>query len=521
MLGRILIAIPLLLVGFCAGYFWVQAPTVRSPTVFQPPVDSGSASAQDTVVPDRAAVQASTPAAIPLVYSLAETADINSEFLQSAALYQMAAPLNADGIRRLLDEAKSALDGGDYQGATALLIGRYAELDFAAALDYATNKDGKMQTSWLRAIFHARARIDIDDALQQALTLSKNQQKVAGIAMLRSTTDISRSQRRAIIDELQLPGQLVASAQFDPSEAWREAGDINEPMQRIGAQAQVLMRWGQSDPWAAIDASSEIENEQMLQGVQAQLLALAAADDSQRAMDWLDAQPEGERRDQLMQAIVAQIGISDPDTAEILLARLPEGKREEARISLWMMRSGSDPEGAAEWIAELSRNSDNNSSLSEVSSRASSQVLSYLGATSSEAANRFMAALPQEQRDQLGTSYIHSIAYQNPQRAARWIESQGSDATPDLYQALGSSWAQSNLDAALAYADDMRSGDDRDQMYSGILSTGGVSGDNANDLIGKIDNRTIREQAEKMQALMEQARSAARSGASSEGEKGN
>ncbi len=510
MLGRILVAIALLIAGFGAGYLWLQTFGERAPTTAQPTLGGYSEAAPRTQsaesVLERAPAGAVAQSGVPRVATLAETAEINSEFLQSAALYQLAAPLNANGIRKLLDEAKSALVGGDYQGATALLIGRYAELDFAAALDYATNNNGKMQVSWLRAIFHARARIDIDDALQQAQTLSQSQRQVAGVAMLRSTSDISQSQRRAIVDALQIPGQMLATAQFDSADAWQEVKNIENPMQRISAQAQVLMSWAQSDPWAAIDASAEIENEQMLQGVQAQLLALAAADDSQRAMDWVNAQPSGERRDQLMSAIVAQIGKSDPAQAEVLLAGLPEQKRIEAEMSLWTQRAASDPEGAAAWVAGLPEE-NNASRFSAYSRLAPMQVLSMLGFSSPEAADRFMAALPEKNRSKLGATYVQTMARSNPEQASDWIEAQPSDATPELYTALGSTWSQSNTEAAQEYARGMGSGIDRDSMYTGIMNSGRLSSDDLETIVEKIDDPKLRQQAEQMQQLRRVSRS--------------
>lgn len=519
MLGRILVAAILLIAGFGAGYLWVQTLEERAPAAVSSAQSNDFEIGAQPVPSQRVSVKEPqrAPAArsgIPRVQSLAETAEISSEFLQSAALYQLAAPMNANGIRQLLDDAKEVLHGVDYQGATALLIGRYAELDFAAALDYALASGGQMQASWLRSIFHARARVDIDDALQQAKTLNRNQQQLAGIAMLRSTSNLSARQKRAIIDALNIPDQLAISAQLQTADAWNEARNIKDPMQRASAQAQVLMRWAQSDPWAAVEASEEIDNEQMLQAIQGQLMALAAADDSQRAIDWVHAQPEGERRDRLMVALAGQIGASDPAQAEALLAGLPEQKRIEAEMGLWTQRAASDPEGAAAWVAGLP-DQNNIDSFSAYSSVAPMQVLSILGFTAPDAADRFMAALPAKQRSDLGPTYVQTLVQSNPEGATDWIEAQPSDATPALYNALGSSWSQSNIGAAQDYAAGMRSGIDRDQMYSGIVSSGRLPSEDAEVIANKIDDPELRAQAEKMQQLRQSTLSQLRNMSSS------
>ena len=368
MLGRTIAALVLIVAGFGVGYLsnQTQEDASTSSSLYshsrQTNVEGSPAepSSRDS---ERAQAKTASSVVIPVVNSLAETAEISSEFLQSGALYQLAAPLDANGILELLDEAKTAFDETDYQGATALLIGRLAELDFAAALDRASVGNGKMRTNWLRAIFHARARIDFDDALQQALTLSKRQQQIAGIAMLRSTGTLSKGQRQAIVDALQLPGQMVVAAQFQSAEAWTAAQNIADPNQRAAAQMQVLMSWAQSDPWAAIDASKDIENDQVLLGVQGQLLAAAAADDYQRTINRIDTQPEGQRRDELTSTLIAQIGINDIEQAQALLQRLPTDKRSKAEMSLWTQRGVSDPEGAAAWVAGLPENNDGSSPI--------------------------------------------------------------------------------------------------------------------------------------------------------------
>jgi len=519
MLGRTIAALVLIVAGFGVGYLsnQTQEDASTSSSLYSHSRQTnaeGSPAEPSSRDSKRAQAKTASSVVIPVVKSLAETAEISSEFLQSAALYQLAAPLDANGILELLDEAKTAFDETDYQGATALLIGRLAELDFAAALDSASVGNGKMRTNWLRAIFHARARIDFDDALQQALTLSKRQQQIAGIAMLRSTGTLSKSQRQTVVDALQLPGQMVVAAQFQSAEAWTAAQNIADPNQRAAAQMQVLMAWAQSDPWAAIDASKDIENDQVLLGVQGQLLAAAAADDYQRAIDWIDPQPEGQRRDDLTSTLIAQIGINDIEQAQALLQRLPADKRSKAEMSLWTRRGVSDPEGAAAWVARLPENSDGSSPIL-FGNLASMQVLQVISMSSPDAAERFMTALPADKRSDLAPTYVQTLARQNSEKALEWIESLGNDATPELYEKLGSSWARTNVASARRYAEEMRSGSERDHLYSGIVTSGRLPADDVGAFVREIGDPKLRARAEQMQQVLERSRLGLRAGSSS------
>jgi len=550
--SRLLIAIACLGLGFAAGQFGPRLLGAAGPlegstgsAVARPAPESSRAAAapvqraavpSNSVVPSKLAVPAKTATGdVPAVRTLAETADISSEFLQSAALYQLAAPMGAEGIRRLLDEAEQALSGGDYQGGTSLLIGRYAELDFAAALDYALANGGRLKANWLQSIFHSRARIDVDDALAQAQQLSKSQQQIAGIAMLRSSEYLSKNQRRSIIDTLNLPDQIVATAQFPTADAWANVQNIADPMQRIQAQSRVLMNWARSDPWAAFEASREIENAQMRSGIQSQLLGMAAADDPQRALDWLNSQPEGQLRDQMTAAVVARIGASDPDQAEALIAALPEDKRVQAEMGLWMQRAASDPEGAARWVASLEIDEDRQSM--RIERMVPMQMLSVMTMTSPEAAERFINALPADRRSEMEPTYVQilaqrdpvaaadrleritddqqrasasqslvsSWAQQDPVEASRWIERQPNDASPALFRSLGASWSHQNLTSARDYAEGMRAGVDRDHMYTGILTSGRVKPDEASGMLDQIEDAALRAEAEQMQEMMRKA----------------
>ena len=535
MVARLIIVTLCLVLGFAAGALWMKqhsptrAPAYPGPTqkLYKP--QQFPTNAQQ---PQRATNAEAS--GIPQVTSLQETAGITSEFLQSASLYAFAAPMNASGIRQLLEGSGQALSGGDYLGATSLLIGRYAELNFEEAIDYALIKGGTQTERWLRAIFHARARLDLDDAVARAGQLNRSQQIIAGTAILRSNNELTSEQRQAIATQLNIPVQVVATTRHNNAEAWSDIQTLSEPIQKMQAQMQHLMRWGQSDPWAALQASADIENQQVRRQIQGSLLGLAAVDDPQQVIDWLDAQPQGQGLDDLTANVITQLGRTDPDRALALMERLSGPARSQAELGYWTTRAAADPEGAAAWLASSQSQLDTPSGQRVRTWGGGDQMILTLSMTAPESAERFMAALPATTRDGLETSYVTGLAQQHPARAADrieritddstrraasqslisswtrtdasaatdWIERQPATDTPQLFQALGRGWGQQDAQAAEAYASRMRSGTDRDHMISGLISSGRLSQTNASELFELMDDQQLRAQAERMGEAM-------------------
>jgi len=393
--------------------------------------------------------------------------------------------------------------GGDYRAGTALLIGRYAELDFPAAVDFTLTNAGERKNSWLRAIFHARARLDVEAALPVAAELNAAQKRIAGVAMLNSNTNLSFEQRRRIIDTLGIPEQMAAVTQVDSAVAWEQLKSISNPTAKISAQSQLLMQWAKTDPWVALQKSNEISNVQYRNSVQSVLLTAAFADNSQRVLNWLDAQPDAARREELTEALVQQLSFRDPQQAESLLGRLSAAARVDAEARLWAQRVNADPEGAAAWVAaqETKPSPGDHPARSPSIRTVTNGIVMMLGLSDTASAKRFFDALPQAQRESLGPRYVQTLAQSDALAAVRFIESQSGEAVPDMYQTLGSTWSQQSLSGAREFAREMRSGADRDQMLVGILSVSRLTDEAAQPLLDLISDPDTRVQSEQNREL--------------------
>ena len=531
--SRLIIGLLILVAGFAAGVFWSQYHTGSdhdAATLVRSLANSHSEAAPFQATSGSSREEPVGEVSPASVKSLAQTAAIRSEFDQSAALFALAAPMDAAGIRQLLESAAQVLHGNDVVGGTSILIGRYAELDFPAALAYALAHGGSTREAWIQSIFHARARLDLDDAVNIASALQSNLRRVAGMAILRSSDNIALEARRSIAKSLGLPEQaLFAASGRNSAEAWREANNIGNLNQRMQAQMQIAMAWAQSDPMAALQATDDIDNQSMRTALQMQVLALIAASDSGAALAWVEALPEGQRRDQLMTSLVQRLMVEDPERAQSLITRLPETVRDQVELSMWTQRAAEDPEGAAAWAANRT---DRDGSVN-----ASHQLLMMLSMAAPEAADRFLQALPAsvrtnvepmyiqmiaasdpdkaakrveqitepEQRTEAARSLIMNWASQDPQTARQWIERQPAEATPALYHSLAIGWTQKDQSSAREFADSMDAGPDHDQFVVGMVSFGQLKAEDADALIERIGDSQLREQTRSAQLQMRRA----------------
>jgi GrpB protein len=537
---RLFVALLLLTAGFSAGLFWSQQwpGSYRETQIPLPELISSpgsEAERQVTVQPNRAAAADQHRSAA--LRAFARTASIKSEFDQSAALYALAAPMNADGILHLLESAEQVLSGNDLVGATSILIGRYAELDFPAALDYAVAQRRSDQEVWIRSIFHNRSRLDLEDATRRASELSVNLRRIAGLAILRANDHLALDERRTIAKTLGLTDQvLVAAPGSNPEEAWREANNISNPTQRMQAQMQVAIAWSRSDPSAALQASNEIDHLPLRTGMQTQILGSMVGSDSAAALAWVEAQPEGQHRDQLMAIVAQSLAAEDPEQAQNLMERLPKSMRDQVETSLWTQRAVEDPEGAAAWVA----------SRSDGGGGSANHILMVLAMSQLESASadRFLQALPASMRSSAASTYIQIISnsdpegaakrveqmpdsdqrsdaarslitnwtQRDPQAARRWIERQPDKATPELFRALATGWSLYDSSAALEFANGMDAGLERDQFLAGLVGMAGMGQLNAEDgasLIERISDPELRAQLASTQRQIQETQGAA------------
>ena len=520
-------------VGVGAGVgldrFWLQAPDEPVPTLSSR--QSPGVRQDASVAVPTATANAEHPAAPPkTLTALADLAGITSEFAQSAALYELAQPLNAEGILALLQRVRIDLDGSDAVAAGSILVGRYAELDFPAALAFVLENGGDVRALWLRSIFHAQARIDLDDAVERAAQLAPNFRQLAGLAILRSNQGLGPAQRRSIAQSLGVPPQMVAVAQRDVGQAWQDALAIADPQQRNQTLAAVAMTWGRSDPIAALRGADEISSPTVRMALQGQLLGLAAQADPQAALDWLNAQPEGNFRRTMIMSLVPLLGAEQAEFADRLLVELPAADRRNVELTSWGQRVASDPEGAAAWAASRAKKTD------KFFNSESQQLFMMLKLSAPESIDRFVNALPAAERARLEPTYVEHIATQDieaaarrvetitddqqrlasanslltkwiesdPGAAQRWVQSQPTNEAQVLYRNLGQRWYGRDADAARAFAQQIGSGSQRDQFNAGLAIRYAREPELAAEIVERISDAQIADRATKMLEQMEQ-----------------
>ena len=457
--------------------------------------------------------------------------ELRGEFDQSRALYELAAPLNAAGIQSLVEEADKELHGGDRVAATSILVGRLAELDFDTALELALKQNDQTAASWVRSIFHGRARLDIDDAIARAAKLPVGLRARAGASIIRSRSDLSNAERTDIGAQLGVNEQQLAMIAPNASAALARANSLPNSTNRTQAQFMALMRMSQEDPLKALAASEELENSQSRTGLQAQILSQLAVKDHEAALAWIESQPAGKNTDKLSAGIVAQLARVKPEVAQQVIQRLPESMRYEAERSFWQARATADPEGAALWVS--------NSPTNLQRSTTDMTMLMLIGMQSPDSAERFFDALSDEAQVRLEPTYVQQLAQQNPEQAARrvediadddrrlqsshnlvsawaesdteaalrWVGKQPTDQSVELFRSLGSTWGQQDVQASIDYTKRMRAGPARDSLASGVISSGQLVPKQVDELVDLIEDATTREQAVQRGEAMQQLRS--------------
>ena len=423
--------------------------------------------------------------------SLTEITQISSEFEQSLALYRMLSTATADDIILLLEDAKTSVPGYDYVGATSIMYGRLAELDIYAALDRALADSGPAQAHWINAIFHALARLDLDQATLLAATLSPEHKGVAARAMLRSRDDLPRTELLAIADDLNTAPPLNPFAD-DPRAAWEESKSIQNRDTRYRRQYQILMQWAQLDPAQALAMTNDLP-QNYAQGLQMQITSKWAASDFDAAWRWVNENVDGRSQSQLSTRLIGQLAERDLEGARLLSDTLPEQIKNNALQQIIPAWAKQDPQDLLAWLDQQSspevrtmminqatnafalHNPDYLDVLLErldpdAQQQARQMLVSVLAHTQPDRAIPQIEAISDpRQRLQASQTLLSNWVRQDRRAAEKWLESLNAEESATLYQTYMQSWSQWDENAAMQYAERIRDPELRDNAMLGLV----------------------------------------------------
>ena len=489
------------------GAWWIL-DTDATPTMVQ-------ATPDPAVSGSPAAVVSKVATTAPVTF--ADLEKIRSDFEQTYALYQLMDGQDAAGIEGLLDQAKSELSGDDYVAASAILYGRLAELDPQRAVERVLLAPGTAQSSWLSAVFHSWARLDLDAALAAAQQLSGPFKQIAGRAVLRSRGDLSGVVRSDIAGELALQSPPLTRGS-DFSQAWQEA--IARPNRNQQAQGlmQIAALWASTDPAAAMTATEAIAASGLRQSIQGRIAMEWARQDPDAAFEWVRNQSDSAQSSRIVQQVFQVLAQTDPQQAYARAQQLGGSMSTRAMLGVigplavvdrqaaaqWLEAQQSPtlrmeaiqtmavslgqhaPDAAADWIDTLPEND---------AYMADMMLSAILINVDPDRAARRVAQMDDPQRRQNAASnLISNWASNDVKAAADWITTMPQAEQGSLYQVLAAQWSQFDSAAALQFVTRLDSDAHKDHVRLGVISSGGPL-DQAERLIGDIQDPQLKQQA--------------------------
>lgn len=482
--------------GVALGFLLARAVVVSpgaavSPSMPQPPAAAAPAQPSARLVPADPAVPAT-----PAVRSLADILRIDSDFEQTAALYELVRHADAAKIEALIEETDSVPGLTDRRAALSILYGRYADLAPQAAVDYLLAHGGPFKQVELRAVFHAWARSDLPAALARAAELDPAWRQVAAHTVLLSRDDLPPARQRQVADELGVAGalrqiemqQVMDRAATNPAGAWRSAvSNLDAAAGRQVLQA-VAGIWARADPVAALNAVTAVEDAQLRPRLQLAVVGQWSRQFPQDAVAWALAQPESEHRSNLIAQALGGMTEAVPRTAVDIAQGLSGRERSDALQRVFSQWAAQDPQAAAAAHGMLTQPG--------LRSTVAFSIASQYARQDAEAALEWIGTLEPAEAANAGQVVVSRLAREDAQRTSRLLSRlpQGSPRE-QATQTLAMQWARQDADAALRFVEGITSRSEREAAIVGAISSQRLDPEVAESLYGELRDETRRAQA--------------------------
>lgn len=497
--GRVLHLLTGVGTGFLAALLWLDPPASgdgsepRERQAAQQP-DSGAARE-----PWPARVRRE-PANAPT--TLAAVLELEGEFAQTAALYELLRTADEGDLKRLSAEADGLSNALDRRAALAIVYARWADLDPEGALVFLQNGDPALASVGVPALFHGWARRDLQAAVTAAAGLPDALRERAGVSILQAREELAGDARRDIARRLSIQHvlaeldtqRLLEQLDTDPAAAWQAAlAEASGPM-RLQLLGSVVRKWAQQDPRAALTAVTALSNPTLRQPLEQQVVHRWAEREPQAAVDWVMSQSPSPQQAQLAAMALNRLASSDPNTA-FAIAESLQGQaqanalqqvlsawaqqdpaaaadaaeqitsrqaRHGALFSIGTAYARSDPQGALQWAQRLN---------GQEGRMAVSMVFNVMAQQDPLDAAAHIGVLSDEGLQAQATAAVASAwAQRDPPAAARWAENLTDDGLRRM--AIGNvsqMWSHYDRPSALRHAESLALPADRDAAFLAML----------------------------------------------------
>ncbi|HVU37595.1 MAG TPA: sigma-70 family RNA polymerase sigma factor [Opitutales bacterium] len=331
--------------------------------------------------------------------ALAQILAMPSRSARLRSLIDLAASLDAKGVRALLDDLIKR-PGHDEDGlAASILLERMVQLDPQDALALVKGLKGPNdRKAALQTLFIAWSGLDPAAALTatgqiadaemrkslqtDVLSHLANYDPKQALALLQSLPAMQESRAFRNMYEavfstwagndpaaasaavMKLPAnrmrvfaiQNVADgwASTDPQGALAWAATLPAGAIRSGAMNSALTELAQTDPQAAISFAGNLTDSMDRNNYLGKIASEWGQNDPAAALAWADENVSGKAHDDAVQGILGKLGLSNPEAAQAYVAQMPDNPlRDEAINQLAVSWAEGDPKSALNWMQTL------------------------------------------------------------------------------------------------------------------------------------------------------------------------
>ena len=410
--------------------------------------------------------------------------------------------------------ATKALEGMELPYRDRLAVQRalaagWVVADPEAALAWASSLPaGKQRVDTMQVLAAVWAEKDPEAAIRHAETMGTGEEKKRFLESIVTSWppdrigeafDFAAGIANAMDRDSLSIAALESWSRIDPAKAQARVNDLPEGSFRQRAIKALAMQMAAGDPKAAIAFARE-----NLQDGKSRKDAIAAAIDGlaqrspQEAVSLISGLSSGQERTDAILAACRTLSDIEPSAATGLLELLPDGQaKTAAAMNLAFGMAAQDPEAAKAWAQRLPEGRTRTDallivtdSLMEVDPAAAARWASSLADADGRARIEERIASQWAQRDPeaavawLGrisdpevksralASAVEALAYTDPRKGLELALAEGGADPQRLHTAIGSlvkQWSESNLEEAIAQADQLKSVELQTSFVSHLL----------------------------------------------------
>lgn len=279
---------------------------------------------------------------------------------------------------------------------------------------------------------------------------------------------------------------LTQMAGNDPQLALNSALSVKDPIQSAQLLSAILGTVASNNPQLAADHISELPAGQFRQQALRTIASQWMGRDPDAALDWVATLDENAYR-ATMQQIGRQLSYQDPERAAALLPQFSDAMRQQWTPHIAGAMARTDPQQAADWIRQFS--SDRNYP------QLMQQVATAWGQQDPLAALDFISELPGNQRLNSMNAIVSSWANTDLQAAASWVSNNASsDEQQVTARSIAWQWASRDFDGARQWVNSL-SDKARDAALTQMIGMGNLPQQQGLELVSDIKDKAMRSQA--------------------------